>query len=158
MPLSPMMSGAFCCKGYWMIRIGTPDDFAAIDAFDPFAGDRREELAAGRVLVSETDGQVVGYTTFSQAGFIGRSFVHFLAVVPEHRRQGVAIALLRAVERSVGRGRLFASTEEGNAVMLRLLDRDGWTPAGCVRGVNDDGSAECFFYREVTGAAVDPAS
>ena len=132
-----------------MIREGTPDDFAALDAFDPFGGDRREELAGGRVLVAEDGGRVAGYLTFSRAGFIGRPFVHFLAVAPEVRRRGIARGLLRAAAERVGPGRLFISTEEGNAPMLRLLEREGWTAAGCVRNVNDDGSAECFFYREV---------
>jgi GNAT superfamily N-acetyltransferase len=132
--------------------VGTLDDFAALDGFDPFAGDRREELSAGRVLVAEVDGRVAGYATFSRAGFIGRPFVHLLAVAPEYRRRGIARSLLRAVERSVGRGRLFASTEEGNAAMLALLAGDGWTPAGCVRGANECGAAECFFYRGVADA------
>ena len=132
-----------------MIRAGTPDDFAAIDVFDPFGGDRRRELAAGEVLVSEAEGRVVGYVTFTRAGFIGRPFVHFLAVAPAFRRRGIARGLLRAVAVRLGPCRLFISTEEGNATMLQLLEREGWTPAGCVRNVNADGSAECFFYREV---------
>jgi GNAT superfamily N-acetyltransferase len=133
-----------------MIRAGTIDDFAAIDAFDPFAGDRREDLARGAVLVAEADGRVVGYATFSRSGFIGRPFVHFLAVAPEFRRRRIASSLLRAVAARVAPSRLFISTEENNAPMLRLLESDGWTAAGCVRHVNDNGSAECFFCREVT--------
>ena len=139
-----------------MIRPGVADDVAAIDAFDPFAGDRREELAAGRVLVAKVDGEVVGYATFSESGFIGRPFVHFLAVAASHRRRGVGTALLRAVAARVGGRRLFASTEQANAAMIRLLEREGWTPAGCVEGVNADGSAECFYYRE--GAAAKGAA
>jgi ribosomal protein S18 acetylase RimI-like enzyme len=74
--------------------------------------------------------------------------VHFLAVAAGCRRRGVGTALLRAVHERVGGGRVFISTEEGNIVMIRLLGRDGWTAAGCVKGVNVDGSAECFFYRD----------
>ena len=129
-----------------MIRLGVPTDVEAIDGFDPFAGDRREELAGGRVLVAEVEGRVVGYATFSGAGFIGRPFVHFLAVAGEHRRRGIGTALLRAVRERVGGRRLFVSTEAGNAGMMRLLEREGWPAAGCVEGVNEDGSGECFFY------------
>ena len=141
---------------FQVIRLGAIKDFDAIARFDPFAGDRREELAAGRVLVAEAGGRVVGYVTFSGSGFIGRPFVHFLAVAADHRRRGVGAALLRAVQERVGGRRLFASTEETNAPMTRLLEREGWTPAGCVKGVNDDGSAECFFYRD-DGPAEPPA-
>ena len=135
-----------------MIRAGTTSDFDQIDAFDPFSGDRASELSQGRCLVAEADTQVVAYVTFSVVGFIGRPFVHFLAVAPGHRRRGVALALLRAVEAEIGTGRLFISTEAGNGPMLSLLARDGWTPAGCVQGVNDDGSAECFFFRDLPNA------
>lgn len=134
-----------------MVRTGLPSDFDVIDRFDPFAGDRREELAQGRVLVAEAEGCVVGYATYSNPGFIGRPFIHFVAVDPDHRRRGVARALLHAVEARVGAGRLFVSTEEENAAMLALLDREGWTNAGRVTGVNDDGAAECFFYRDIKG-------
>jgi hypothetical protein len=36
--------------------------------------------------------------------------------------------------------------------MLRLLEKEGWAAAGCVRNVNANGQAECFFYREVEPA------
>ena len=36
--------------------------------------------------------------------------------------------------------------------MLGLLEREGWAAAGCVQHVNDNGSAERFFYREVEPA------
>src|ERR1700742_1774489 len=97
-----------------MIRAGTQNDVAAIEAFDPFTGDRRAELARGEVLVAEVDGRVVAYVTFSLAGFIGRPFVHFLAVALEFRRRRIASGLLRAVAERVGPCRLFISTEEGN--------------------------------------------
>ena len=132
------------------IRSANTNDLQAIAAFDPFRGDRSGEVEAGRVLVAETDGRVVGYTTFSRNGFIGRAFVNFLAVSSDHRRRGVASALLRAVEQRIAPGRLFISTEEINTPMLQLLSRGGWTAAGCVQGVNDNGAAECFFYRDLT--------
>lgn len=132
-----------------MIRPGAPKDFEAIDRFDPFAGDCRKGLAGCHVLVAEADGNIVGYKTISTTGFVGRPFVHFLAVADGFRRRGIGTAFLRAVAERVAGRRLFVSTEETNAAMMKLLEREGWTPAGCVKGVNDDGSAECFFYRDV---------
>ena len=46
------------------IRPGTPDDHDAIKAFDCFGGDRPGALQAGRCLVAEIDGQVVGYVAY----------------------------------------------------------------------------------------------
>ncbi len=135
-----------------MVRSGSLADVDAIDAFDPFAGDRREELANGRCLVAECDGRVVAYLAYSPAGFIGRPFIHFLAVAREHRRRGIATELLAAAQARVGTGRVFISTGESNQVMLALLAGQGWIPAGCVQGVNTNGSAECFFYRDLDPA------
>src|SRR5688500_3874906 len=118
-----------------MIRSGLLTDFEAIHAFDPFAGDRREELANDRCLVAEHNRRVVGVLTYSSAGFISRPFIHFLAVAPDYRRRGIATELLAAAEAKISSGRLFISTEENNTVMLALLAKQGWTPAGCVQGV-----------------------
>lgn len=135
-----------------MVRTGLLNDFDAIDQFDPFAGDRREEIAQGRVFVAEIDERVVGYVTFSNPGFIGKPFINFLAVDPAFRRRGIASSLLDAIEKHIGTGRLFASTEEDNTVMLALFDQKGWSRAGHVAGVNDDGLAECFYFRDIRRA------
>ncbi len=135
-----------------MIRPATVADLAAIDAFDPFAGDRAREAAEGRLFVAEAvGGAVAGYVAWLPAGFVGRDYVTFLAVHPDHRRRGVARTLLRAVERRVGVGRLFVSTEEDNAAMLALLPREGWAHAGAVAGANDGDRAEVFFYKDLLG-------
>lgn len=134
-----------------MIRPATAADLATIDTFDPFAGDRAREAAEGRLLVTEAGGAVAGYVAWLPAGFVGRDYVTFLCVHPDHRRRGLAPALLRAVEARVGAGRLFVSTEEDNAVMLALLPREGWTLAGSVAGANDGDRAEVFFYKDLPG-------
>lgn len=134
-----------------MTRLGTPDDFTAMQAFDPFSfGDRLVALREQRCMVAESEGAIVGFAEFSVAGFIGRPFVHFLAVAETARRKGVAIALLDAVALHIGSGRLFISTEQDNAPMHALLARHGWTLAGCVEGVNFNGVAECFFFRDLS--------
>lgn len=132
-----------------IIRTGTPADLQAIDRFDCFGGDRATALAAGRCLVAESDGRVVGFVVYAERGLIGRDFVEFLVVDEASRRRGVAVALLRAVEAELSPGRLFISTEEGNAPMRALLAKDGWTPSGQIDGINSSGFAELFFYRDV---------
>jgi ribosomal protein S18 acetylase RimI-like enzyme len=132
-----------------MIRTGQLNDFASIDSFDPFAGDRKAELRNGHCIVATHNHKVVAYVTFCPNGFIGRPFVPFLAVAPAYRRRGIATRLLAAVEKVVGSGRIFISTEETNQEMQLLLRKLNWTAAGAVRGVNEDGSAELFYFREV---------
>ena len=132
-----------------MIRPAVAADFAAIDAFDPFAGDRSREIAEGRMLVAEREGQVAGFISWLPGGFIERDFISFLCVGPAHRRLGLAVTLIHAVEARIGTGRLFISTEADNTVMLTLLPAQGWTNAGTVAGVNEGGGAEVFFYKDL---------
>lgn len=131
-----------------MIRLAAASDLDAIDAFDIFAGDRRSEIAQGRCFVSEAADSISGYISWTPKGFVGRDYIAALCVAETHRRRGLGKALVAAVETKTGSGRLFISTEAHNAPMLALLAREGWTPAGCVAGVNADGTAECFFYKD----------
>jgi ribosomal protein S18 acetylase RimI-like enzyme len=136
-----------------MIRPALPSDQDAIGAFDPFFGDRGREIVEGRMLVAEVGGAVAGFCTFSVDGFIGRPFVHFLAVAPSYRRRGVALALLRDVTRRIAAGRIFISTESHNTTMHAVLARDGWTFAGAVAAVNFDESPEWFYFKNLPDAS-----
>jgi len=131
------------------IRTATPVDGQAIAAFDCFGGDRPAAIEAGRCLVAEMDGRLAGYVVFQRRALIGRDFVEFLVVDESFRRAGVAVALLRAVESRLEGGRLFISTGASNAPMQSLLGKGGWSAAGQIEGVNTDGSAELFFYRDL---------
>lgn len=135
-----------------MIRPAVAGDFAAIDEFDPFAGDRSREIAESRMLVAEAGHEVVGYVSWLPAGFVGRDYITFLCVRPDQRRQGLAGALLRAVEQRIGQGRVFISTEEDNGTMLALLPAAGWTRAGAVEGANEGNRAEVFFWKDLPAA------
>jgi ribosomal protein S18 acetylase RimI-like enzyme len=96
--------------------------------------DVRRVVGAGaaEVLVAETDGRLVGSLIGTFDGW--RAHLYRLAVHPDHRRRGVARALLAAVEQ-----RLAA---RGARRLLALVDRDNagavafWTAAGYA---GDDG-------------------
>jgi ribosomal protein S18 acetylase RimI-like enzyme len=135
-----------------MIRPAVGADFAAIDAFDQFAGDRAREIAEKRMLVADEAGEAVGYVSWLPAGFVGRDYITFVCVRPDRRRRGLALALLRSAEVRIGRGRLFVSTEEDNTAMLALLPREGWTTAGAVAGANEGNRAEVFFFKDLDSA------
>jgi ribosomal protein S18 acetylase RimI-like enzyme len=135
-----------------VIRRACASDLAAIEPFDVFAGDRAREIGEGRMLVAQTGGMVAAYLAWLPGGFVGRDYITCLCVRPGYRRRGVAMAPLRQVEAIVARGRLFVSTEEDNAAMLALLGGSGWTRAGAVAGVNADGKAELFLYKDLSPA------
>lgn len=82
-------------------------------------------------------------------GFVGRDYITFLFVHPDHRRHGIALRLLNAIEISIGGGRLSVSTEEDNVAMLALLPRQGWINAGAIIGANEGDRAKVFFYKDI---------
>jgi GNAT superfamily N-acetyltransferase len=131
-----------------MIRRAEAEDFSQIDSFDPFAGDRRREIAEGRMLVADLGEGPVAYASWAPQGFVGRDYITFVCVRPDRRRQGLARSMLHAVEKMIPAGRLFVSTEEDNAPMLALLPREGWKNAGSVAGANEGNRAEVFFYKD----------
>jgi len=59
-------------------------------------------------MVAEVKGELVGYA--AQGRFFGYDFLELLAVRPDKRRQGIATALIRAVEARSSSGKLFTST------------------------------------------------
>lgn len=128
------------------IRAASPADFEAIDRFDPFAGDRRAEIADGRLVVAEIAGEVIGYVSWQPSALVGRDYIAFVTVRDDQRRQGIARTLVRhAYERLSGR--VFISTEEDNVAMLALLPAESWTFAGEIAGVNENGRSEVYFYK-----------
>ncbi len=137
-----------CCQQF-MIRSANVSDIPQIDALDPFAGDRAREIAEHRLFVIEKANAIVGYVSWQRAGFVGRDYITFLFVREDHRRCGLATALLDAGQRAIGIGRLFISTEADNQAMLALLPRQGWTHAGAVEGTNENSQAEVFFYKDL---------
>lgn len=131
------------------IRAAMPDDILAVDAFDPFAHDLRQEVAEGLILVAEVRGRIAGYVSWKPKGFVGRDFISYLAVDPALHRSGYGRALLRAATGRFSGERVFVSTEVDNLRMLGLLEQDGWTAAGAVAGANRDGTAEAFFFKDI---------
>jgi hypothetical protein len=49
------------------IRQAVPDDFAEIDSFDVFAGDRKTEIQRDEVWVAILEGSIAGYITFNRS-------------------------------------------------------------------------------------------
>ncbi len=131
------------------IRLAQPDDIVAVDAFDPFAHDLKQEVDEGRMLVAEVGGRIVGYVSWKIKGFVGRDFISYLAVDPALHRSGCGKALLRAAAERFCGERVFVSTEVDNLRMLGLLEREGWIAAGAVEGANRDGTAEAFFFKDI---------
>ena len=109
-------------------------------------GPRFQRAASkGRLLVAELDGELVGYA--AQGRFFGYDFLELLAVQPDKRRQGIATALVRAVEARSHSGKLFTSTNRSNRPMKRLCLRLGFHRSGVVENLDNDDPELVYFTR-----------
>jgi GNAT superfamily N-acetyltransferase len=110
------------------------------------AGRFQRAASKGRLLVAELHGELVGYA--AQGRFFGYDFLELLAVRPDKRRQGIATALIRAVEGRSRSGKLFTSTNRSNTPMRRVCDRLGFQPSGIVENLDND-DPELIYYKLV---------
>lgn len=123
-------------------------DLERVAFSDPWsAASLREVLAAGSSFgfVAEGDGGIVGYGLGRMIGDDGE--ILNLAVAPEHRRRGVARALLAAMLSRFDDGairRVFLEVREGNLAALTLYEAEGFVRAGRRSG----------YYRDPVEAAL----
>ena len=105
-----------------------------------------EHLRAGNCHLALVDGTIAGYIIFAHTLFC-MGFVEMLFVVQEHRRQGIATALMNHAERLCKTDRIFVSTNESNMTMHHLLGGRGYTPCGMLD--LDPGDPEMFYAKKL---------
>jgi len=110
------------------------------------AGSFQRAASKGRLLVADVEGELVGYA--AQGRFFGYDFLELLAVRPDKRRQGIATALIRAVEARSASGKLFTSTNRSNTPMRGLCQRLGFQRSGVVENLDND-DPELIYYKRV---------
>ena len=101
-------------------------------------------------LVAEVGGVVVGHAVASAAG--DDAELQRIAVDPDHRRAGLASALLVAVERLVseqGATRLLLEVREDNTAAAAFYESRGFAEVGRRRGYYRDGAAAVVLGKEV---------
>ncbi len=149
----------------FLIRAERPSDRDAIfslnaRAFETDAEARlvdmlRERGVVAASLVAEVDGEVVGHILFSPVRVGDRELVALapMAVVPEHQREGIGSALVRAG--------IDACRERGDAAIFVLghaqyYPRFGFVPAG-PKGLHYESEEfdPHFFVLELRNGALD---
>ena len=132
------------------VRRAIRSDYPIIKAYDPFMGDRREDIERGELFVADHDDhRAAGYLKLSSAMFFNKPFVTYLCVKSEFRREGVASKLLLGIEQHVGWHRLFISTEEDNIAMQELLAKLGYEKCGEITRLNENGVPEWFYSKDI---------
>lgn len=131
-----------------MIKIAEIADLQNIESFDPFSGNRKEDVEEGRVYVYILSGHAIGFISMARSGLLGRSYVQYLAVSPEYRGNNIASKLLGHVEKTFASERLFISTESNNKLMQALLKKRSYIEAGEISGANKNGTRELYYYKD----------
>ncbi|TXN32409.1 GNAT family N-acetyltransferase [Lacisediminihabitans profunda] len=108
-----------------------------------------------RMLVAESDGQVVGWATFGPGRDQGRSQVGELAglyVHPDHWSARIGHALITRVERELRSGgwtEAYLWVLRGNDRAIRFYERHGWAADGVDKIVEAGGAANLPETRHV---------
>jgi len=94
----------------------------------------------------DADDEIDGLVITNARSFFDRDFVKLLIVSHTHRRSGIGRELLRAATATATTETVFASTNESNAAMRALFERERWTLSGVLTGI-DEGDPELVFWR-----------
>ncbi|MBE9029828.1 GNAT family N-acetyltransferase [filamentous cyanobacterium LEGE 11480] len=133
-----------------LVRLGIKADLTAIEKFDEMGGDRDQEMDEKRCFVAINDlEEVVGYASYQREGLVGRPFLDSVCVIESARREGVAKALVKRIEKAAKPEKLLSSAEDWNHEMLQFFQSQGWEAVGTLKGVNEDGSSEIFFAKDL---------
>ena len=93
------------------------------------------------------DAPLLGYAILEYS-FFDNGFIPLVYVASEHRRRGVAAALLEFIENLCQRPKLFSSTNLSNAPMHALFARLGYSACGMVTALDED-DPEVFYVKRV---------
>lgn len=144
------------------IRHAKPTDYAKLKEiidlsfprFFRFFASHSIDSEEGKVLVSESQGAVVGFAKLIEfkVGSDKYGCVLWLAVHPEHRKKGIASALVKAGTENLshdGAEAVFASTQRRNSAALATLGKVGFKRIGFLGLWRLFGWRVFSFYREI---------
>jgi GNAT superfamily N-acetyltransferase len=107
----------------------------------------KSHLERHHLIVADSDESVVGFLAY-RIDWFQCTFVSLVVVREDYRRRGIAREMFKAVEAMSPTPRLFSSTEETNAVSIRMHAALGFTPSGHIDNL-PQGSRELVFYRRI---------
>jgi GNAT superfamily N-acetyltransferase len=135
-------------------RTAQPHDLEALLAFDPIAATDarradqiRDAIAAGTCFVAtDAADRAIGYAWFHHR-FFGHGMIELLVVHSDHRRRGVASALIdHCARHACQTPKLFTSTNRSNTPMRTLLAKLGFALTGSIDDL-DEGDPELVYVK-----------
>jgi ribosomal protein S18 acetylase RimI-like enzyme len=131
--------------GAMAIREMEPEELKEVAAFAKHVPCKPGGCACALVALRES--KIVGYVEMAPT-FFQRGFVSLLGVRLEHRRQGVATALMKAMEARCQGEKLFTSTNISNQPMQALLGKLEYRLCGVIEEL-DEGDPELIFVKRL---------
>lgn len=135
-----------------IVERATEDDYSDIIAIDEavMGDDHRKPyltkaIINREVIVARIGAERVGFAILNRS-FFEQYFVALLIVHPDHRRQGIATALMHYIEKTCPERKLFASTNTSNTTARRLLASLGFIHSGQIDNLND-GDPEIVYVK-----------
>jgi GNAT superfamily N-acetyltransferase len=133
----PRLADAIPCAGLAAVVIGEERAGAFI----------KSHLERHHLIVADSDERIVGFLAY-RIDWFQCTFVSLVVVREDFRRRGIAREMFKAVEAMSPTPRLFSSTEETNAVSIRMHAALGFAPSGHIDNL-PQGSRELIFYRRI---------
>ena len=134
------------------VERATEDDFSDVCAIDEAHVHNRErcmwlaeEIRARYVLIAREGDLKMGFAVVNRK-FVGEVFVDLLVVHPNHRRKGVASALIAYAEKTCPEQKIFTSTNQSNLPMQAVCAKLGYIRAGLIDHL-DEGDPEIFYVK-----------
>jgi ribosomal protein S18 acetylase RimI-like enzyme len=140
--------------GSWGIRAATMRDLVVLEpiAWPPLLAEPRRRrflrgLDEGEVVIvhGRDDGIIYAYAWIYEY-FFGHTFLAYLAVQPQYRRNRLAGMLLEATEARAVSDRVFSSTNVSNHAMQAVFERYGWRLCGEIDEL-DPGDPELVYVK-----------
>jgi predicted GNAT superfamily acetyltransferase len=107
----------------------------------------KSHLERHHLIVAESNADIVGFLAY-RTDWFQCTFVSLVVVREDFRRRGIAREFFKSVEAISPTPRLFSSTEETNAVSIRMHGALGFAPSGHIDNL-PQGSRELVFYKRI---------
>ena len=128
-------------------------DLAALAIGDERAGAFiKSHMERHHLIVAEAADEIVGFLAY-RTDWFQCTFVSLVVVREDLRRKRIAREFFKAVEAVSPTSRLFSSTDETNAVSIRMHSALGFVPSGHIDNL-PQGTRELIFYKRIPPRAL----
>jgi GNAT superfamily N-acetyltransferase len=128
------------------VRLASANDLPSVKAFDEFEHVNTDLINAGEIYIATVGDQPRAYAWFNYS-FYWRGYTVAVVVHPDHRRRGLATALMRHLDAICQTPKIFISTGLSNIAMQTTIQRCGYQLTGVVENLGPD--PELIYFKRL---------